>query len=348
MNNRKSEKLLSALGELSDDLVLSAAQEKEIILRTRKPRWAAVLVTAVLALIFAVGAAAAGGHIPVLSDLFAPAFYYGEEGGGPDVELLEKVGQPIGVSVEEQGVTVTLRSMLRDRYTLTLVLNVHKKGIEREEFLFDWNRLIINDSWVVENGGSGFVKYGVRGDNAIDYVMTWHAKEPIPTGKIELVLEDASINFNRMFGQRRIEGNWSLEFEAEDTEDLSWEIPAGQHTTMDGAEAVLDEIILSPLSLTVKYTAERELDPLAEGPDHPDYIITLKEGTKLFNNGWYRQEENTREDGSVDDGSIYGSFGDSEPEGDHFRYFYSAHFSRLVPLEDVVSLVIEGQEIPLE
>ncbi|MCH5352864.1 MAG: DUF4179 domain-containing protein [Acutalibacter sp.] len=347
-DNRKSNKLLSAMGGISDDLVLSAAQEKEIILRTRKPRWAAVLVTAVLALIFAVGAAAAGGHIPVLSDLFAPAFYYGEEGGGPDIELLEKVGQPIGVSVEEQGVTVTVRSILRDRHTLTLVLSVQKQGIEREEFLFDWNRLVINDSRVLE-GGSGGIGYGVRGDDTIDYTITWREQEPIPDGKMELILENLTVKPYAMFGllgEKHINDTWNLEFEAY-TEDLSWEIPAGQHTTMDGAEAVLDEIILSPLSLTVKYTAERELGFL-EGYEHPDFTITLKDGTRLFNNLWYREKENPEEYGSGDTESISGAMLDSEPEGDHYRHFYTVNFSRLVPLEDVVSLVIEGQEIPLE
>lgn len=342
---RKSERLLSAMNDIRDDLVLSAAQEREV--HVRKPRWAAAVVAAVLALTLTITAGAVGGKIPGLSDLFAPAFHGYEEGDGPDVELLEKIGQPVGVSVERQGVTVTVQSILRDRYTVTAVLNVHKKGIEREFFLFDWSRLMINGSRVLE-GGSGALKYGVRGDDAMDYIITWQEQEPIPDGKLELILENLTVKPYAMFGllpERHIKDTWNLEFEAH-TEDLSWELPAGQHVAMDETDAVLDEVILSPLSLTVKYTAEKEWDSLG-GPEHPDFTITLKDGTQWFNNAWYR-EEKLNEDGSVDYGSIDGGMSDFERVGDSYRHFYTVHFSRLIPLEDVASVVIEGQEIPLQ
>ena len=344
MNDRKSERLLSAMNRIRDDLVLSAAQERKV--RSVRPRWVAAAAAAVLVLTLAVGAGAAGGYIPVLGDLFAPAFYGYEEGDGPDTELLEAIGQPVGVSVEKQGVTVTVQSILRDRYTLTAVLSVHKKGIEHESTLFDWNRLVINDSRVLE-GGSGALKYGVRGDDAMDYIITWQEQEPIPDGKMELILENLTVKPYAMFGllkERHIHDTWSVEFEAH-TEDLSWELPAGQHVAMDETGAVLDEIVLSPLSLTVKYTAEKEWDSIG-GPEHPDFTITLQNGEQWFNNSWYR-EEKLKEDGSVDYGSIDGGMSDSKPVGDSYEYFYTVHFSRLIPLEDVASVVIEGQEIPL-
>lgn len=341
---RKSERLLSAMNRIDDELVLSAAQENKV--RSVRPRWVAAVAAAVLVLTLAVGAGAAGGHIPVLGDLFAPAFYGYEEDAGPDDELLGTIGQPVGVSVERQGVTVTVQSILRDRYTLTAVLSVHKKGIEHESALFDWNRLIINDSRVLE-GGSGALKYGVRGDDAMDYVITWQEQEPIPDGKMELVLENLTVKPYAMFGmlpERHIDDTWSVAFEAH-TEDLSRELPAGQHVAMDETDAVLDEIILSPLSLTVKYTAAKEWDSTG-GPEHPDFTITLQNGEQWFNNSWYR-EEKLKEDGSVDYGSIYGSTSDFKRVGDSYEHFYTVHFSRLIPLEDVASVVIEGQEIPL-
>ena len=344
---RKSERLLSAMNDIRDDLVLSAADEKETKLRSVRPRWMVAVAAAVLVLTLAVGAGAAGGRIPLLGDLFAPAFYGYEEGAGPDDELLETIGQPVGVSVEKQGVTVTVQSILRDRYTLTAVLSVHKKGIEHESALFDWNRLIINDTRVLE-GGSGALKYGVRGDDTMDYIITWQEQEPIPDGKMELILENLTVMPYEMFGmlpEKHIDDTWSVEFEAH-TEDLSWELPAGQHVTMDETDAVLDEIILSPLSLTVKYTAEKEWDSMGS-PEHPDFTITLQNGEQWFNNSWYR-EEKLNEDGSVDYGSIDGSMNDAKPVGNSYEHFYTVHFSRLIPLEDVASVVIEGQEILLQ
>ena len=335
---RKSERLLSAMNDIRDDLVLSAAPENKV--RSARPRWAAAVAAAVLVLTLAVGAGAAGGHIPVLGDLFSPAFYGYEEGAGPDAELLEKIGQPVGVSVERQGVTVTVQSILRDRYTLTAVLSVHKKGIEHESALFDWNQLVINDTRVLK-GGSGALKYGVRGDDAIDYIITWQEQEPIPDGKMELILENLTVKPYEMFGmlpEKHINDTWSVAFEAH-TEDLSWELPAGQQITVNGQEVVLDEIVLSPLSFVMKLTGLG-----MEGWDGPDFTITLKDGTELFSPS-YHFNERYKEDGSVDDGSISGSMGNWEPGG---RYYYAATFSRPVPLEDVASVVIEGQEIPLK
>ena len=337
MNNRKSEQLLSAMNGIRDDLVLSAAQEHKV--RSVRSRWVAAAAAAVLVLTLAVGAGAAGGYIPVLGDLFAPAFYGYEEGDGPDTELLEAIGQPVGVSVENQGVTVTVRSILRDRYTLTAVLSVHKKGIERELALFDWSKLVINDSRVL-GGGSGGTQYGVRGDDTIDYVVTWREQEPIPDGKMELILENLTVKPYAMFGmlpERHINATWDLEFDAH-TEDLSWELPAGQQITVNGQEVVLEEIVLSPMSFVMRFTGLG-----MDRWDGPDFTITLKDGTELFSPA-YHFDEKYKEDGSVDDGSISGSMGNSEPGG---KYYYSATFSRLVPLEDVASVVIEGQEIPL-
>lgn len=338
MNNRKSERLLSAIGGLSDDLILSAVQEKEKKVRGRKPRWVAALVAAVLALILVVGAGAAG-VIPGLSNVFSPAFYYEEGEEGPDMELLEKLGQPIGVSVEKQGVTVTLQSVLRDRYTLTAVLSVHKNGLEGNTAHFDWNWMKIGDRTLAVSGSR--TKDMVPGDDSQEYVVTWEEEEPIPTGKMELTLENLVLNDHQVFREKRIQDKWTLEFEA-DIEDLSRNLPAGQRITTDGGEVVLEEITLSPLSLLMKLTGLSE-----EGWDGPDFTITMKDGTELFNI-LYHGNEKYREDGSEDDGSISRYAGSRVHDGDSFRFTYTANFSRLVPFEEIESLVIEGQEIPLQ
>lgn len=330
----KSERLLRAMGEINDSLVLSAAQEKEAAARRRKPRWVIAAVAAVLALSLAVCAGAAGGVIPGLIDLFSPAFHGYEEGTGPDPELLEKLGQPVGVRAEEQGVAVTVKSFLRDSHTCIAVLSVYKKGLEGNEILFDWSRLEIDGSRILK-GGNATVSNLSPGDDALEYVITWQEKEPIPTGKMEITLENLVLNYHRPFRESTIQGTWKLAFEIE-TQNLSRSLPAGQHVTIEGAEAVLEEITLSPLSLVVKYTVGKGAE--LSRRELPEFVITLKDGAKFFNL-WDNQEE---------DGSLSSAFGVSEPQGDGFQCFYTAAFSQLVPLEEIESLTIEGETIPLE
>lgn len=334
IRKRKSEKLLRAMGEINDSLVLSCAQEQEPKVRRHRPRWVVAAAAAVLVLGLVIGAGAAGGAIPGLTDLFSPAFYEYPEGAGPELELLEQLGQPVGVRVEEQGVDVTVKSFLRDRYTCVAVLSVHKKGLEGNELSFDWNRLEIGGSRVLE-GGSAAVRNMTPGDDALEYVITWQEKEPIPTGKMEITLENLRLNIHRPFREKAIQGAWKLAFEVE-TQDLSRSLPAGQHPTIEGAETVLEEITLSPLSLAVKYTVGEGVE--VSRRELPEFVITLKDGTRLFHL-WDHPEE---------DGSLSTALGISEPNGDGFQCFFTAVFNRLVPLEEIESFTIEGETIPLE
>ena len=331
-DNRKSERLLSALGEINDHLVLSAARESEKKVRSRKPRWAAVLVATVLALTLVVSAGAAG-FIPGLSDVFSPAFYYREGEKGPDMELMKKLGQPIGVSVEKQGVTVTVQSVLRDRYTMRAVLSVHKKGLDGNTVSFDWNWMKIGDRTLTP-GGSSTLDI-VPGDDTQEYVVTWQEEEPIPTGKMELTMENLVLNDHRPFREKSIQDKWTLEFEA-DIEDLSRNLPAGQKITVNGEEVVLEEIVLSPLSFLLK------IEGLGMDQwDGPDFTITLKDGTEVFNS---MLEDRDAEEGVINHAGSHYTAGGSRG----FVYYYQASFSQLVPLEEVESLVIEGQEISLK
>ncbi len=330
----KSERLLRAMGEINDSLILSCAQEKEAAARPHKPRWVIAAVAAVLVLSLVVCAGASGGRIPGLTDLFSPAFHGYEEGTGPDLELLEKLGQPVGVRVEEQGVAVTVSSFLRDRHTCIAVLSIYKKGLEGNEILFDWNRLEIDGSRVLE-GGSASVGNQTPGDDALEYVITWQEKEPIPTGKMEITLENLVLNSHRPFREKTIQGTWKLAFEAE-AQDLSRSLPAGQHVTIEGAKAVLEEITLSPLSLTVQYTIEGEVE--VSRRESMDFTITQKNGTKFWNPQYHLEG----------DGSHSSSIGISEPRNAGYHCFYTAAFSQLLPLEEIESLTIEGETIPLE
>lgn len=329
--NRKSERLLRAMGELNDGLVLSAGEETKKSLGFRKPRWV-MAAAAALVLSLAVCAGAAGGRLYELADLFSPAFAGYPEGTGPELELLERLGQPVGVSVESSGVTVTVRSVLRDRHTCVAVLSVYKKGLDGNELSFDWSRLEIGGSRALEGGGAG-VSDQLSGDDTLEYVVTWQEAEPIPTGAMELTLENLVLNPHRLFRESRIEDCWKLSFSVE-AQDLSLRLPAGQHVTMEGKEAVLEEIMLSPLSLAVDYTVNGEVE--LSRRENLEFTLTLKDGTVLSST---QQQESA--------GLISSTMGISEPREECFQCFYTAAFARLVSLEEVESLVIEGEKIPL-
>ncbi len=342
----KSDKLLNAMGDIRDGLILDAAPGKAERKPRRLRRGLAVALAAALILTLTVGVGAAGGF-KGLTDVFAPAFYNDGSAPAPDPEMLEKMGHPVGASVTENGVTVTLESVLRDRYTCTMVTSVKMKGLDGNLVDYNW----------LEGGGAlaGFCNPGgstrdmTPGDDTIQIIRTWESDTPIPAGKATVTISDIVLNQHRFLREETIEGTWELEFDT-GYEDLSRDLPAGQALTVEGVDVTVDEITVSPLTMMVKYTADPAGADMEQVVDTEPYertlqmrlgeldcVITKKDGTQF-----------AEELGAEEPGHIKGSSSGAKEEDGLLKYYNLLRFDQLLPLDEIASITIEGVEVPIE
>lgn len=341
----KSESLLHAIGEISDELILaSRPAEKKRRLRMRMVWAPAAAVLLVLLLAVGVGAA---GHFGSLENLFGPAFP-GARADALDPGLIEKLGSPVGVSAEDNGVTVTVDSMIRDRYNCTLVVTVEKDGIDGKGFSF--REAAFQAGGAELSGGASSSSDPVSDDGKARYVVSWGSEETIPGGKAAVIFSGLRINTSIPLVEQTIEGRWELELDV-DYEDLSVDLPAGQTLSVEGTEVAIDRVTVSPLSIFITYTAdlagaspdriigEDSGDTLRRRLDSLTVVLTKKDGIRFINSWTPHPEE---------DSHFRGSWGNTEQEGGMLNGRLSLVFDQPIPLGELDSVAIEGVEIPLD
>lgn len=343
----KSEKLLNAMGNIQDELITNAAPGKAERKPKRLRRGLAVALAAALVLTLTVGVGAATGTFQTLEDLFSPAFREGYDAPPLDMGIVEKLGHPVGASVTDNGVTVTVESVIRDRYTCIIVTSVHMDGLDGNEVAYNWCK----GGGVLADLGSAASSTTdlTPGDDTIQIIYSWMSNSPIPIGKAAVTIDDIVLNLHRPLREKTIEGTWELEFDA-DYEDLSLDLPAGQTVNVEGAEIVLDKIFISPLSMRVDYTADLDgvdlektvqTEPyemsLRQRLDQLDIIITQKDGTRF-----YHLNNDLEEGGHIQNGS-----GNVEKQEGEWRGFNCLQFSQMLHLDEIESITVEGVEIPL-
>ncbi len=343
----KKEDLLNAIGNIQDDLILSAIDDSKESRPKRIRRGLMVTLAAALVLTLTVGVGAASGIFRGLEDPFAPAFR--NDGSAPplDRELVEKLGHPVGVSATDQGVTVTVDSVLRDRYTCTVVTSIAMPGIEKQEI--DYEAMEMSGALDGFSSGGGYTTNFTPGDDTLQIIRVWESEEPFPEGEATMTIDTLVFNRYRFLREKKVEGKWELKFDIS-YEDLSTELPAGQVLSVEGIETTLDEITISPLSMMVKHTAEPGEADLEQVIETEPYertlknhleelacVITKKDGTQFFCPGTFEEKETHMQ-------SVHG---DSKQQGEKLKCWYVLRFDQMLPLDEIQSITIEGVEIPL-
>lgn len=341
----KNEKLFHAMGNIQDDLITNAMPNQIKQRPRRLQKGLAIALAAALVLTITVGAGAVSGAFGGLSDLFAPAFY--DDGSAPplDMEVIEKLGHPVGVSATDNGVTVTVESVLRDRYSCAVVTTVRGKGIDGNEL--SWDTLEPGGAFSGCFGCNSATKDDDPNDDTLIIVHTFVGDDPFPDGTATLTLQDLVLNRYRFLRERKIQGTWELEFDI-GYEDLSRDLPAGQTVSVEGVGVTLQEIAVSPLSMIVKYTADADgvdlnrmvetgpfQEPLRARLESLNIVITQKDGTRFTT----RAEE---------DGVGSGSAGNTDEKDGELVGFTNLTFSQMLPLDEIESVTVEGVEIPLD
>ena len=301
-----------------------------------------VAIAAVLALTVTAGAA---GGLTTAAEALAGLF-----GSSPaQTEVIDHIGYPIGASDTDNGVTITADAIMTDRYSYAVVYSVVRENGEPLFKALDNLMALDFDDWDLEfpgfqGGGHGACYFTDLDptDPALQFVETVTLDAPLPQGTAKVHfkgIQRQSLNYET--GEIRrldsIPGCWNLAFDFK-SEDCSVDLAKNQPFHVNGMEATLDSVVLSPLSVQVDYTVDSEVtwnyeaDPQHDHQEYDRYFGTLPLLIHL-------------KDGSVVDMTFSGgdiSHGDGKTvcrKGDVFE--------RILPLEDVESVTVGDVDIPV-
>lgn len=332
---------------------LTAARPEVRATRSGKRRWrfAAVVAAAAVLAVGVGGGAYATGALMSMGNVFDDLF------GGPpaQTEVVDKIGRPLGASATSAGVTITAEAIVGDRANYVIVFSVAKddgtpfegvKVLETGALSLGFGpegAQEVNIDGVMTGGGSTGFYDADPADNAVQYVE----KASVTALGDTIIGRTARVKFADLCvyddnGWHTIaDGTWSMKFTV-DYEDTSIDLPAGQRFDLNGMEATLDSISISPLALTLEYTAHeavnREDSPSGLMSEQsiaqenrflaPTLMLAMKDGTTMeidatkAAGGWTEQDNST-------------------------ACHKNIMFDEFLNLDDIASITIGGTEIPL-
>lgn len=334
--------LLDAQEQAADNVVPMPRERKR-----RLPRIAAVGVAA--AVVLTVGASATG--------VFRSAgeAFQGMFGPTADTEIIDKIGRPVGASDTDNGVTVTADAIIGDKYHYAVTYSIAK--VDGTAFDIDLTNTVgdgvlpltfgeedtsLSGYYGGTHGGSYFYDADPA-DNAIQYVETREVSDGEVRGHtVRAKFTDLCVFDDEMNRSVIAEGSWSFKFNL-DFEDTSVSLPAGQTFDLNGMTATIDEISLSPLALRVDYTVDSEVqwDENAQSGKQSEH--DSEQMHKYFDSV---QILVNKADGTSIDMSYAG--GSISPEDGRTVCQKGDIFSEIVALEDIVSVTVQGIEIPVQ
>ena len=251
------------------DRLMEAGPVSSVRRPLRFRRFAAVGAAAALAL--SLGVAGATGALGSAGDAFAGLF----GGGHAETEIIDQIGYPIGASATSNGVTITADAIMGDTYSYAIVYSIRRDdgsplvsdetlaaGAERDGLLplrFRNYGTQVRTSGGGAHGSSWFYDADPA-DNAIQFVEMMTQDQPLKPGTASVKFQDLSVYTDNDYrtSETLAEGTWRLKFDFS-FEDSSISLPAGQSFTLNGMDATLDGVTLSPLSIQVDYTVHQEL-----------------------------------------------------------------------------------------
>ena len=271
-----------------DRLMASEAASPRRVLPIR--RLAAVGVAA--ALVLSLGAAGATGALGDVGAAFSAIF-----GSSAQTEVIDRIGYLVGASDTDNGITVTADAIVGDTYSYAVVYTIQR---EDGKALVSGDVLARAANPESEALPLAFQSHdttprGYKGgsharswfydadpaDNAIQFVELRTQDTPIEPGEITVQFRDLEL-YNEDYTARTTlaKGSWTLKFQL-DFENSSRVLTCGQAFRLDGAEAVLNTVTLSPLSIQVDYTIHGKGDPSLDWIEPLSLSLTYTDGTTL-------------------------------------------------------------------
>lgn len=274
-----------------------------------------------------------------------------------DPALVEPMVQPVENSIHKDGMTFTVEAVMGDRYNVLLVYTLSRddgQPLTTESELEYW--VCIDNCSLAQYpdaywGGGGQILDDDPSDGTIQFVSSYYAYTldpytPIPLlgesihfDSIDILYETLNPDFVMYGDQAR---SISHMFFSCDTDfdvplnytDMTTEYAAGQIIQSGALQTQLTQILLSPIGCTIQGQRSLLADTLSE-----QYQISFQLKLK---------------DGTIWDGSLsrsnngYLEAGTSKQYVDRDCNFHCWLFDRIIPTEDVQSIIYDGVEIPLE
>lgn len=299
-------RMVDTLVALKQDAADDASEQQPAVRATRggkrRLRYVAAVAAAVVVTLGVGGAAYASGALRTVANVFDDLF-----GGAPaQTEVIDKIGRPIGASASSNGVTITADAIIGDKDNCVLVFSVSKddgtafEGLEPLESGILPLGFEAPSSTQIDgmraSGGSSYFYDADPSDNTIQYVEQTSVDTLDNAGIIGCAARVELRNLSvRGDGEERTlaEGVWKLKF-AINYEDTSVSLGAGQSFEMNGMQATVDEMSISPIAITVRYTVDgvMQWEDQADGQmsDHNSaeverfaapVLITKRDGTVI-------------------------------------------------------------------
>lgn len=358
------------VAHLADAATKEPRAGAEVIPIRRKRHLPLVAAITALALTVAIGGVAyATGAFVSLSQFVSHLF-----GGGAKVEVVDKIGRPVGIAQSVNGVTVSADAIIGDKSSVAVVFSVAKddgtpfEGIKpldngllpvgfSESIDVDFPLVTMITQGMGATGSSCFYDADPT-DNAIQLVET---RSYDNLGNASLVGRTMTAHFEdlKLFGEGEpvviAEGNWDLSFPL-DYEDAGVELPVGQtfelatfqEDDVTGTKdilapirATIDELSISPIALHMRYTADQKVEwtsgESGRQSEHDSQLSDALLGVRVTVN---------LSDGTAVEAESYGG-GAISADGDVAHCETSIFFNQVLDLDEVASITIGGTTIDL-
>ena len=240
------------------------------------------------ALVLSLGVAGATGALGDVSAAFSAVF-----GGTAQTEVIDQIGYPVGASATSGGITITADAIVGDTYSYAVVYTIQRE--DGEPLVSEDILAPATDALPLAFQSHDTTPRGYRGsshattwfydadpaDNAIQFVELRTQDTPIEPGELTVQLRNLELYRQDYADHTTLaKGNWTLKFQL-DFADSSRVLPCGQTFQLNGAEATLNTVTLSPLSIQADYTVSWAGDTAADWIEPLSMSITYTDGTTL-------------------------------------------------------------------
>ena len=242
----------------------------------------------------------ATGMLQSASDILGPIL-----GASPiQTEIIEKTGRPVGASDTSEGITITVDAIIGDSSNVCVVYSIGNEdgtpfivpeGVDPQDVFFASVDSGTEFSALMGglHGSTGVVDIH-KDDGTLQVIEKISTTKKLPLGK-NVTAKFSELSYFSKEGQvvKISDGEWDIRYKL-DFEDTGIHIPVGKSYEKADTTYTVDDISISPIAITAKYTvegvpdwgdgesgqmSEQQIKETDKFLDSVTLIITKKDGT---------------------------------------------------------------------